>query len=232
MMPIKIECGCGQRYAFDVEPVGGRMPWTVACPVCGIDGTEAANEAIIFSLPAPPPLPVAAPPAVRISTASAVTPAVRVSTPTAGPAVRVTASAPPAAASSTSRPAGRLPGQLDPDQAQKEARAKISWGDPPNSVAAFLVVQGFNREEASAMVRQMFKERLATVRAKGIRNTVAGSVMICIPVAFWFMFMNMRFPPVRTFGLTIMVGLYGSYLLINGICQFAAPKSERGDANA
>jgi hypothetical protein len=25
MVPIKIQCGCGQKYAFDVEPVGGRM---------------------------------------------------------------------------------------------------------------------------------------------------------------------------------------------------------------
>jgi len=24
-LPIKIQCGCGQKYAFDVEPVNGRM---------------------------------------------------------------------------------------------------------------------------------------------------------------------------------------------------------------
>ena len=45
MTSIKIECGCGQRYAFDVEPHDGRMPHTVACPVCGADGTGVANEA-------------------------------------------------------------------------------------------------------------------------------------------------------------------------------------------
>lgn len=50
MMPVKIQCGCGQRYAFDIEPFCGRMPFPVACPVCGADGTSAANEVIAFNL--------------------------------------------------------------------------------------------------------------------------------------------------------------------------------------
>ena len=50
MIPIKIQCGCGQRYAFDIEPFYGRMPFSVACPVCGADGTSAANEVIAFTL--------------------------------------------------------------------------------------------------------------------------------------------------------------------------------------
>lgn len=45
-MNIKIECACGQRYAFDVEPVNGQLPSPVACPVCGADGTAAGNESI------------------------------------------------------------------------------------------------------------------------------------------------------------------------------------------
>lgn len=52
MMPVKIQCGCGQRYAFEIEPVCGRMPDRVACPVCGADGTSAANEHIAFALTA------------------------------------------------------------------------------------------------------------------------------------------------------------------------------------
>lgn len=54
MMPIKIECECGQRYAFDVEPVNGRMPTRVACPTCGTDGTSAANDHIARLFPSVP----------------------------------------------------------------------------------------------------------------------------------------------------------------------------------
>jgi hypothetical protein len=50
MMPIKIHCGCGQKYRFDIEPICGRMPAAVSCPVCGNDGTIAANELIAFTL--------------------------------------------------------------------------------------------------------------------------------------------------------------------------------------
>ena len=60
MIPIKIFCGCGQKYAFEVEPVHGAMPVPVNCPVCRRDGTEEANRIIAKILngrtqPLPPP---------------------------------------------------------------------------------------------------------------------------------------------------------------------------------
>jgi predicted RNase H-like nuclease (RuvC/YqgF family) len=60
MVPIKIICHCGQKYAFEVQPQDGRMPVAVNCPVCGRDGTIAANESIRKMLhgktqPLPPP---------------------------------------------------------------------------------------------------------------------------------------------------------------------------------
>src|SRR5437660_1091208 len=39
-MRIKLECECGQRFAFEVEPVNSRMPAPVECPACGADNTE------------------------------------------------------------------------------------------------------------------------------------------------------------------------------------------------
>jgi len=50
MTTLKVECECGQRYAFDVEPVHGRMPAPVACPTCGADGTGKAN-AMLAQMP-------------------------------------------------------------------------------------------------------------------------------------------------------------------------------------
>jgi len=59
MMPIKVQCPCGQRFAFDAEPVNGCLTSPVACPVCGADGTAAANEQIALLLAASPePAPV------------------------------------------------------------------------------------------------------------------------------------------------------------------------------
>ena len=53
MIPVKVQCACGQRYSFDVEPVNGRMPAPVACPVCGADGTATANSLLAQTLGTP-----------------------------------------------------------------------------------------------------------------------------------------------------------------------------------
>src|SRR5579863_10513409 len=68
MMELKVVCNCGQKYKFDVEPVNGRMPFVVNCPVCGLDGTHLADGLLSqTSMPAgvmaaPPPIPIAATP--------------------------------------------------------------------------------------------------------------------------------------------------------------------------
>jgi hypothetical protein len=60
MIPVKIFCVCGQKYAFEVQPVDGKMPVPVACPACKRDGTPDANYLIAKVLngktqPLPPP---------------------------------------------------------------------------------------------------------------------------------------------------------------------------------
>lgn len=69
------------RFAFDVEPVNGRMPSAVACPACGTNGTDAANEIIAQRLARQSETPHA--PGVRLQTAPA------------APAAHHTPSAPP-----------------------------------------------------------------------------------------------------------------------------------------
>src|SRR6266481_6130099 len=76
MILIKIQCGCGHNYAFDVEPVGGRMPHSVSCPACSADGTAAAEQIIAQNLSPQPgaalasepvkPLTLAPKPAMRL----------------------------------------------------------------------------------------------------------------------------------------------------------------------
>jgi len=71
-MEVKVVCNCGQKFAFDVEPVNGRMPVSVSCPGCGADGTQTANEVLAQHFPnqAPPiPVAIAVPPAVAVAPA-------------------------------------------------------------------------------------------------------------------------------------------------------------------
>jgi outer membrane protein assembly factor BamB len=45
-MTIKIQCPCGSKYSFEVDPVEGRMPFAVHCPTCNAEGTDTANQFI------------------------------------------------------------------------------------------------------------------------------------------------------------------------------------------
>jgi hypothetical protein len=211
MMPIKIECGCGQRYAFEIEPVNGQMPTPIACPACGTDGTSAANEIIaqqwtplpVATLAAkPPPLPSA--------------PAVRVTVPTAP---------------SSPAPARRLPGQVSREQAEHEAKAKIIWGDSEQEVIGHLRINGFTIEEAQEIVRAAIKDRAATVRADGIRKIFKGIGLMCVPVVALITMASIGVILISILALAVMTGLYGLWLLANGILMALAPKSEKGDIN-
>lgn len=66
MLEIKVVCNCGQKFKFDVEPVNGLMPFVVNCPICGADGTAAANAILAQTSPAPPPPRTLAPNTARI----------------------------------------------------------------------------------------------------------------------------------------------------------------------
>jgi hypothetical protein len=211
MIPIKIQCGCGQRYAFEVEPVGGRMPSAVACPICGVDGTDAANAAIAMTLPPAPAEPVDG---VQVRKA-APAPAVRLAAPTA-PGVASLASA------------SHLP-RTNRTQAEHEARAKVSWGDPPEAVVSFLMIQGFSYEEATASVQTMFKERAATIRRNGFRKLGVGIALMCVPLVALAIFASIGFMLLKLFAITIMIGVWGAWKVLKALFMILAPKSEPGD---
>src|SRR5580704_12880284 len=105
-MKVKVQCDCGAKFEFEVEPLNGRMPVSINCPVCNADATELANAVIAQQSAAPAPAPS---PGLRIAkshsehVAPAPTPIPQPETPAAHPASRVPRPAPrstPRAASS------------------------------------------------------------------------------------------------------------------------------------
>jgi len=210
MIPIKVQCGCGQLYQFEVEPVNGRLAGTVACPVCGVDGTEAANEAIAQQM------------AEQNSAASATKSALHLA--------KSTHSGSQAATHASSRGAATLQHwQTDRTQAKFEARAKISWGDSPQSVLGYLMTQGFSRQEASELVNELAAERALEMRGKGIKNIFLGSGLVLLPIVSFVVFWIIGAIPLKIFGLMVAGGFYGIWLIIRGTHMLIVPKSEGGD---
>ena len=79
------------------------------------------------------------------------------------------------------------------------------------------------------MVQSIFQERAAAVRANGIRKVFVGSGLVCVPIIALLIFLHIGVILMKLFGLTLMVGFYGIWLVINGILMAVAPKSEQGD---
>ena len=205
MIPIRIECGCGQKYAFDVEPVNNSMPHTVTCPSCGVDGTQTANVIISQSIGATTtPLTVTA------------------------TGVRLRAAAPHATAVPDPRNVVGLP-QASREQVEHEARAKIFWGDSPQEVIKFLMMNGVSYQEAQAIVAGLSKERSAATRANGVRKILIGIPLMCVPVVAFIIFQRAGFFPVKLFAFAVMIGLYGGYMALTGTMMVIAPKVESGD---
>ncbi len=125
MMLVKVQCVCGQKYSFDVEPDKGRMPCRVACPLCGADGTALANEELARRLSAAP-LPVPAGAGVQRVTPGAAPPPI----PSAPPPTPAPPPIPPmprvvstARTTTTARP-----------PAQKSQRKDDGWGTPESDL--------------------------------------------------------------------------------------------------
>jgi hypothetical protein len=121
---------------------------------------------------------------------------------------------------------------IDRTQVIAEARAKATWGDSREEVLKYLMIQGLSAAEATELAGEMFRERAVTIRAIGFKKTCMGVPLIAVPIASWFYFLSLRIIPAKLLGLTIMVGLYGMWLLIRGLIMFISPKSEPGDVGA
>jgi len=53
--------------------------------------------------------------------------------------------------------------------------------------------------------------------------------LACVPIIGLLVFLLLGFFLLKVFAVMIMTGLYGLWLLINGIVMVVSPRSERGD---
>jgi len=213
MIPVKIQCGCGQRYAFDADPVEGWLASSVNCPAGGADGTAAANEVLAQSPAAAPAMePQAGPMRLHLST----------SEPSAATLTR------PASLPASAPHASQL-GLVDRNQAEIEARAKVSWGDPPDAVLKYLMIQGWSHAEAAELTATLFQERAVVVRGIGVKKIVTGVAMMGVPVAGLLFFLYLKFIPIKIMGILLAIGVWGCVRAINGAIMVLLPKMQSGD---
>jgi len=121
------------------------------------------------------------------------------------------------------------PYQVDRNQAEIEAKAKISWGDPPQEVVKYLMIQGWSYEEAAPLVDSLFQERAATIRRTGIIRIVIGLALMAVPVFTLFLFASIGATSFTLLALAVMAGVWGIWMLLKGIFMIVSPRTESGD---
>jgi predicted component of type VI protein secretion system len=135
-----------------------------------------------------------------------------------------------AAPSAPSPPAPKNPYQAERPQAELEAKNKIFWGDAPDEVIKYLMRQGINGEESSLLVAGMLQQRAVAIRRAGVRKIILGILLMCVPVASFFIFMAVIGSlPLKLFAVTVAVGLWGAWWFLKGMIMFISPKSEPGN---
>jgi len=120
-------------------------------------------------------------------------------------------------------------GQVDRERAEVEARAKVFWGDDRKEVIKFLMMNGHDVHEATALVQEMRKERASSIQSKGIRKTFTGIGMMCVPVVYFGACLMIGYISLMLLGLTGAVALWGAWRTLDGLLMFFNPGSETGD---
>ena len=121
------------------------------------------------------------------------------------------------------------PYEVNRTQVEHEARAKIFWGDEPQSVFTFLLGHGIGYEEAQTLVDSMLAERVVALRGIGFRKILKGAAMMMVPVFTFITFARSPIFPIKIFGVAVAVGLWGAWKVMKGSFLFLAPKGESGD---
>jgi len=116
------------------------------------------------------------------------------------------------------------------EQIETEARAKMIWGEPKEAVYSYLRTHGLPPAEAKALLAELQAERIAEVRAAGIRNIILGSLLMVSPFAFWIISAyTIGRIYLYVLAATAIGAFYGLSKLIDGIKSVIAPKSDSSD---
>ncbi len=117
------------------------------------------------------------------------------------------------------------------EQVEREARARIFWGEDPELVVRYLLVNRFSAEDAEQFVDVVFRERMASVRKLGVRKILIGVPMIAVPVAAWLLlgWMLRSLMVMTILGVAGAFGLWGAWKVFEGVFMLIFPENEKGD---
>ncbi len=118
--------------------------------------------------------------------------------------------------------------QMPAGQVFTEARARIIWGDPPESVRAYLTSNGVPGTAADAKIKEFLVERNRELRSIGFRKLVIGLALTGTAgtMIYFIAPLTGGMAWARILALPVLVGLIGLWKLVNGILYLLSPQTD------
>ena len=111
----------------------------------------------------------------------------------------------------------------------REARAKIIWGEPRQSVLEYMQASGLGDKDANDYLDSLFRERADDIRKTGIKKILIGSFWISLLLAYLAFSLFVGIIEYKLLAVAIVSAAIGGWKIIEGIGYILKPSSESGD---
>lgn len=109
-----------------------------------------------------------------------------------------------------------------------EARAKVIWGESPESVFSYLQAKGLGDKEAGELLSALLGERVAHIRRDGFRRLATGCAFMICPVVGYFVYRAGTLSH-KAFSATLVLGAWGLWKAIHGLWTVLGARKQRGE---
>lgn len=121
---------------------------------------------------------------------------------------------------------------MKPGNISDQARAKLIWGEPAHVVREFLTSNGLSDVEADGKIAEWSAERNADIRRIGVKKLLIGAVLTGASIAYFYFgyrdgSLGSNYRSAKAHAITALVGIYGSWKLMDGIIYLVRPQSEK-----
>jgi hypothetical protein len=122
---------------------------------------------------------------------------------------------------------------MSASQVITEARARIIWGEAPNSVRQFLISNSISSTDADSIIEGFILEKNAGLRRDGIREILSGTVLLGASggVLLWILLVAGLQDTIVLFGrggiILACIGSYGAWRLVRGVILLAGSATRR-----
>lgn len=120
---------------------------------------------------------------------------------------------------------------LDPKKLEKlivEARARVSWGESPQSIGAWLDEQGVNHATINEVLAASLRERDVEMRSKGLAELLIGLGITAVCGLSTYLMVTSGTGRSSVFAVCVAGSLYGSFRIIRGTTWLLLGKHSGG----